>query len=93
MDLRTVLEYEAMVKLDLPESERIWIAEKASMLEDSFSELSKVDTEGIEPLISVLDLNYTLREDIPIKSISREEILSNSPEQCDGYFQVPKTIE
>lgn len=93
MDVNAVPEYEAMVKLNLPESERIWIAEKASRLEDSFRELSKVDTEGIEPLISVLNFDSPLREDIPVKLVSREEILSNSPEQFDGYFQVPKTIE
>ncbi|HHW22873.1 MAG TPA: Asp-tRNA(Asn)/Glu-tRNA(Gln) amidotransferase subunit GatC [Clostridiaceae bacterium] len=93
MDMQTVSKYEAMVKLDLPESERIWIAEKVSMLEDSFSKLSKVDTEGVEPLISVVTHDYSLREDIPVKLVSRDEILSNSPEQFDGYFLVPKTIE
>lgn len=93
MDLHAVSEYETMVKLNLPESERIWVAEKASRLEESFMELSKVDTEGVEPLISVLNLNSPLREDLPAKLVSREEILSNSPEQFNGYFQVPKTIE
>lgn len=93
MDLQTVLEYEAMVKLNLTETERAWISEKTTMLEHSFGALSNVDTEGIEPLVAVINLIDTLREDIPHKSISRDEILSNSPEQNDGYFQVPKTIE
>lgn len=93
MDLTTVMEYEAMVKLNLPESEREWIAEKASMLEASFKELSEIDTDGVEPLVSVLEFESALREDVSVKLLPREEILSNSPEQYDGYFQVPRTIE
>lgn len=93
MDLKTVMEYEAMVKFNLPESEREWIAEKASMLEESFNELSKVDTDGVEPLVSVLNFNSALREDVSVRLVSRDEILANSPDQYDGYFQVPRTIE
>ena len=93
MDIKDLLEYEKMVKFNLPESERAWIIEKANMLDNSFNKLSSVDTQGIEPLISPLELQNSLREDVANKAFSRDEILSNSPEQCDGYFQVPKTIE
>lgn len=93
MDLQTLLEYETMVKFNLPEPERKWILEKATELENRFNELSSIDTEGIEPLISVLDLKNRLREDISYKELSRDEILKNSPEHSEGLFMVPKTIE
>jgi len=63
------------------------------MLEESFNELSKVDTDGVEPLVSVLNFNSALREDVSVRLVSRDEILANSPDQYDGYFQVPRTIE
>ena len=47
----------------------------------------------MQPLVSVLDIKNVLREDIEAKTISRDEILENAPEQYDGYFQVPGTLE
>ena len=84
--------YEAMAKLDLPETEREWISCRVEKLIDSFSALDSIDTASSEPLVSVLDIKNILREDIPGKFISREELLSNAPEQYNGYFRVPKTL-
>jgi hypothetical protein len=49
--------------------------------------------EGGEPLVTVLNVQNDFREDIAVKFMPREELLSNAPEQYDGYFQVPRTIE
>jgi aspartyl-tRNA(Asn)/glutamyl-tRNA(Gln) amidotransferase subunit C len=85
--------YEAMVKLNLPEDERQWVTERAEKLLDSFSVLENIDTEGVEPLVTVLDTQNALRGDVAVKAITREELLSNAPEQYDGYFQVPRTLD
>ena len=85
--------FEAMAKLNLPEAERTWVIEAASVLEDSFKALSVADTGDAAPLVTVLDIQNVLREDIWSKSVTREELLETAPEQYDGYFQVPKTIE
>ena len=91
--MNNIKQYEEMAKLDLPDSERGQISSIADMLIKSFGELDKKDTSNIEPLVTVLDVQNVLREDICIKNISREELLANAPEQYDGYFQVPKTID
>lgn len=93
MDIKDLLQYEKMVKFDLPESEREWIIEQANMLKKSFEALSGIDTDKTEPLISPIEVQNPLREDVAHKTFSRDEILANSPEQYDGYFLVPKTIE
>lgn len=93
MDKQSLVDYEAMAKLCLTENERAWILEKAHLLEQSFSTLSTIDTKDVEPLVTILDMYGSLREDMAEKSISREEILSNAPERCDGFFQAPKTLE
>ena len=86
-------EYEAMAKLDLSEQEREWLSERAEKLIEEFSALEKIDTSNTEPLVTVLDLRNILREDTVKMIITREELLSNAPEQYDGCFQVPKTLE
>jgi len=91
--MRNVKDYEAMAKLDLPEYERQWVSERMELLIDSFHALEGVDTSGVEPLVTVLDIQNVLREDVAVKQFTREEILSNAPEQYDGYFQVPRTLD
>ena len=85
--------YEAMVKLDLSEEERLWVSERVSALLESFSALEGIDVTGVEPLVTVLDLENVLREDVARQLVSREELLSRAPERYDGYFQVPRTLE
>ena len=90
--MENIKDYEAMAKLDLPDDERRQVSELADMLTDGFSAFAGVDTDGIEPMYTVLDVKNVLREDVSVKMISREELLSNAPAQYDGYFQVPKTL-
>ena len=85
--------YEAMAKLNLPENERKWVSKRADMLIESFAALEKIDTSEIKPLVSVLNIQNVLREDICIKTVSRSVLLENAPEQYEGYFKVPKTLE
>ena len=87
-----IKKFEAMAKLDLPEAESQWVSGRADKLIESFSALESIDTNGIEPLVTVLDIQNVLRDDIVKKSISREELLSGAPEQHDGYFRVPKAL-
>jgi len=91
--LREFTDYESMVMLELSETERMKLKESFEKITDGFSALDAYDTSGVEPLVTVLDVSNVLREDIPAKFITREELLKNAPEQHDGYFQVPATID
>jgi len=88
-----ISEYAAIEKLRLSNEESSWIERCARFLEESFRELESADTDGVEPLVTVLDVKNVLREDTSYKMLSREELLANAPEQYDGYFQVPKTLD
>ena len=85
--------YEPMAKLSLDSETRAWADEIIARLEGEFEKMEKVDTEGVEPLVTVLDLKNVLREDVSSQLVSRDTLLENAPEEYDGYFQVPKTIE
>ena len=91
--MKDIKEYEAMAKLDLPEPERQWLSERVEKLMASFSALEKIDTAAVKPLVTVLDIQNILRDDVAKKVVTREELLSSAPEQYDGYFQVPKTLD
>ena len=88
-----IKEYEAMTKLCLSGDERERIAKIAEELTARFAALEHINTDEVQPLITALSLNNILREDISKKLLSRDDILSNAPEQYDGYFKVPGTLD
>ena len=56
-------------------------------------ELNEVNTDGVEPLVSVNQTNLTMRQDEITDGKQPEAVLANAPLQEYGYFAVPKVIE
>ena len=93
MAKNTAQMYEPMAKLSLDNESRAVADDIIARLEREFEKMEKIDTEGVEPLVTVLDLKNVLREDVSAQIVSRDTLLENAPEEYDGYFEVPKTIE
>jgi aspartyl-tRNA(Asn)/glutamyl-tRNA(Gln) amidotransferase subunit C len=56
-------------------------------------QLGEVDTDGVEPLATVIDQKLRLRDDIVNDGNVRDDVLANAPEAQHGFFAVPKVIE
>jgi aspartyl-tRNA(Asn)/glutamyl-tRNA(Gln) amidotransferase subunit C len=56
-------------------------------------QLGEVDTDGVEPLATVIDQKLRLREDVVTDGDCRDDILANAPDAQHGFFAVPKVIE
>lgn len=56
-------------------------------------QLKEVNTDGIEPLVSVNQNNIALRKDEVTDGNKSTEILANAPMKEYGYFAVPKVVE
>jgi len=84
---------ESLVKIKLTDEERIAAFEYFDCWIEKFGVLESIDTESIEPLISVSTLENVLREDISYKLFDRETLIENAPEQHDGYIVVPRILE
>ena len=92
MDQAMIASYEAMAKLKLNDDTRSWVHKNMNYLEAHFQKLEQIDTKDVKPLITVLELQNVLRDDVSRKFITRDELLANAPEEHEGYFQVPKTL-
>jgi aspartyl-tRNA(Asn)/glutamyl-tRNA(Gln) amidotransferase subunit C len=58
--------------------------------------LNELDIKDVEPMAQVLaegSADFALRPDVPRKTFTPEEALSNAPERGDGLFKVPRVIE
>ena len=56
-------------------------------------QLGEVDTDGVEPLATVVDMAMRLRGDEITDGDVRDKVLSNAPNAQHGFFAVPKVIE
>ena len=56
-------------------------------------QLGEVNTDGIEPLATVIDQKLRLRDDAVTDGDIRDDVLANAPEAQHGFFAVPKVIE
>ena len=56
-------------------------------------QLGEVNTEGVEPLATVIDQKLRLRDDVINDGNIRDDVLANAPEAQHGFFAVPKVIE
>ena len=56
-------------------------------------QLNEVNTSGVEPMTSVIEMQMPEREDAVTDGGIPEKILANAPEQTAGFFVVPKVIE
>lgn len=57
------------------------------------SQLSSVDTTGIEPTYNMGDTNSVFREDVPVRDQTREEMLENVPETDNNLIKVPTIVD
>ncbi len=56
-------------------------------------QLGEVDTDNVEPLASVVDIDLELRRDEVTDGGIPEAVLANAPESLEGFFVVPKVVE
>lgn len=79
-------------RLYLDEEEIVLYAQQLSQILETIEELRQIDTDNIEPLAHVMSVENVFREDIAGECFHQEKVLSNTSEQMDGMFQVPKIV-
>ncbi|MBD5495884.1 MAG: Asp-tRNA(Asn)/Glu-tRNA(Gln) amidotransferase subunit GatC [Lachnospiraceae bacterium] len=82
-----------LAKLELSESEKEQAKKDMGRMLDYIDKLGELDTEGVEPMSHVFPVQNVFREDVVTNVDTREQLLSNAPEQKDGMFAVPRTFE
>lgn len=82
-----------LAKLELSPEEREQAKKDMGNMLDYIDMLNNLDTEGVEPMSHVFPVYNVFREDIVANGDERDKILANAPEEKDGAFTVPKTVE
>ncbi len=82
-----------LAKLELSQAEKEEAKKDMGRMLDYIDKLNELDTSSTEPMSHIFSMNNVFREDIVTNSDNRDDILKNAPEQKEGAFKVPKTVE
>ena len=93
LDIDEVRKVAKLARLQLTAEEEAQFATQLSQILDYVDMLGEVDTENVEPMAHTADVTNVFREDVPTKSLPREDALSNAPKSDRKYFLVPQIIE
>lgn len=82
-----------LAKLEHSGEEREQAKKDMGRMLDYIDKLNELDTTGVEPMSHVFPVNNVFREDVVENGDDRENMLKNAPEQKDGTYVVPITVE
>jgi aspartyl-tRNA(Asn)/glutamyl-tRNA(Gln) amidotransferase subunit C len=93
IDKDTVGKIARLARIRVTEEDKETLAGELSGILAMVEKLNAVDTKGIAPLTSVVQMKLPMREDVVSDGGIPEKILQNAPEQTAGFFVVPKVVE
>ena len=82
-----------LARIAMSEEEIARLAPELNNILGWVEQLGEVDTDGVEPLATVIEQKMRLREDAVTEGDQRDDVLANSPAPQHGFFGVPKVIE
>lgn len=93
IDKETVVKVARLARIKLAEGEADKYAGELNSILDWIDQLQEVDTDGIEPMTSVVDMELYQRPDEITGGNRAEDVLANAPEEAEGFYVVPKVVE
>ena len=81
-----------LARLSVSADETKKLATQLSTLLQHFEHVSKINTEGVEPLFTPTDIEAFWREDKTEAWESSEVAMSNAPEAVGNLFKVPPVV-
>ena len=81
-----------LANLEFTDAEKNKFTQQMNKILDYVEQMNKLDTDKVEPLSHVIELNNVFRSDEVKQGISTEEALKNAPEKNEHFFKVPKVI-
>jgi aspartyl-tRNA(Asn)/glutamyl-tRNA(Gln) amidotransferase subunit C len=93
IDKSTVHKVAKLARIKTTDAEAEVLAGELSNILGMIQKLNEVNTDGIEPMTSVIEMQMFEREDKVTDGGIPEEIVANAPESTAGFFVVPKVVE
>jgi len=93
IDVATVRKVAKLARIAEPEERLEPLAQELSGILAWIEQLGEVNTDGVEPMTSVVAAKLPMREDVVTDGGRRDAVLANAPKSDKGFFVVPKVVE
>tara|TARA_B100000989_G_scaffold223373_1_gene170877 strand:- start:407 stop:694 length:288 start_codon:yes stop_codon:yes gene_type:complete len=93
IDNSTVKKVAKLARIEINEEEETTLIAELNNILGWVDELKQVNTDNVEPMLSVFNESMQMREDKAESNFDNNQILNNSPESNSGFFVVPKVVE
>ena len=93
IDNSTVKKVAKLARIEINEEEETTLISELNNILGWVDELKQVNTDSVEPMLSVFNESMQMREDKAESNFDNIQILDNSPESNSGFFVVPKVVE
>lgn len=92
IDPKTIEHIAKLARLKISEKEATEYSDQLSKALGYFEQISKVETKGVEPLVTPSEMQPYWREDEAKQELSPEEITANAPDKSGFLFRVPPVV-
>mgnify|MGYP005754450463 FL=1 len=79
-----------LARLELTDDEKELYTKQLGDVLKYVDQMNEVDTTNVKPMTQVIDFVNVMREDKVYYEHTKEELMSNAPEEENGFFKVPK---
>ena len=93
IDNSTVKKVAKLARIEINVEEETTLITELNNILGWVDELQQVNTDSVEPMLSVFNESMQMREDQAESNFDNNQILDNSPESNSGFFVVPKVVE
>jgi aspartyl-tRNA(Asn)/glutamyl-tRNA(Gln) amidotransferase subunit C len=93
IDAATVRKVAKLARLSEAEERLAPLAAELNGIMTWIEQLGEVDTDGVEPMSSAVDLKLPMREDVVTEGGDPAKVLANAPLARNNFFVVPKVVE
>ena len=93
VDEATVRNIARLARLKVSDAEAESLQKELTSILDWIEQLGEVDTDGVEPLRSIVETEMYQRDDVISDGGYPEQIMKNAPMSEDNFFMVPKVVE
>lgn len=92
IDKKHIEKIAKLARMNITDSEANEYSNQLSAALKYFEQISIVNTDNIEPLITPSSIEAFWREDLVVQDYTAEEMLMNAPEKTGNLFKVPPVI-
>lgn len=92
IDKAAIAHIAKLARLKIDETEAAEYGEQLTKVLNHFQQISKINTENIEPLVTPADVEFFMREDAAKAEFSTDEMLANAPDKAGNLFKVPPVV-